>query len=160
MKVLPLKLAYEFGNNHDLRKEINTIQNLPITPVARRGETVGLFAGAGILKKFIEVSWPDGATRSGQTSIRRYVRKANEFRESRGEPPIVVPNPKDVTKHDSYQPSKEIGEPDITQQLLTRILALNPSQFDKLLGEFLKAKGFSEVRATGRAGEWLFRPSG
>lgn len=44
-------------------------------------------------------------------------------------------------------------EPKINERLLEHILRLNPSEFEKLVGEFLKAKGFSNVRVTGRTGD-------
>ena len=49
----------------------------------------------------------------------------------------------------------EIGEfeDDIRIRLLNRILNLDPKEFEILVGEFLKAKGFSNVRLTGQPGD-------
>lgn len=41
-------------------------------------------------------------------------------------------------------------EDNIASALLERIAALSPSGFEKLVGEFLRAKGFSNVEVTGR----------
>jgi restriction system protein len=49
----------------------------------------------------------------------------------------------------------QTGEPQrtIRDQLRTRLQSLNPAQFEYLVGEILKATGFSEVRVTGRSGD-------
>ena len=43
------------------------------------------------------------------------------------------------------------GEAEITKSLLERMIELSPDQFENLVGEFLKSKGFSDVEVTGKS---------
>jgi len=41
----------------------------------------------------------------------------------------------------------------VAEQLRERLSRLSPAQFERVVGEFLNAKGFSNVRITGRTGD-------
>ena len=45
----------------------------------------------------------------------------------------------------------DMAEDDIARSLLERLRQLSPDQFEVLVGEFLKAKGFSDVQITGKS---------
>jgi restriction system protein len=51
------------------------------------------------------------------------------------------------------QAPRQEHEGDIRQRLLDRVLQLSSDQFELLVGEFLKRKGFSNVHVTGRPGD-------
>ena len=67
-----------------------------------------------------------------------------EGKESLGPPDPPGPAPP--------KPNEE-GQQNIKDQLITRLQALEPAQFEHLIAKFLEAKGFSEVRVTGRSGD-------
>jgi len=54
-------------------------------------------------------------------------------------------------KKEGTQRQQEQKKTDISSQLLTRLLELTPTQFEHLVGAFLEANGFREVRVTGRS---------
>jgi len=79
-QVLPLTAAYEFAVEHRLKDEVEKIRNMEIewdlsyTSSLRRGYIVDLFQQKGIFEQFVQGHWPNGATKDGQTLVRRYLR--------------------------------------------------------------------------------------
>ena len=61
------------------------------------------------------------------------------------------PRPPKPPKTGGIPPQKRPMETDISSQLLTHLLNLTPTQFEYLVGAFLEANGFQEVRVTGRS---------
>ena len=54
----------------------------------------------------------------------------------------------------SASPSREVAEEDrFKKSLLDRLISLTPAMFEMLVVEYLKAKGFANVEATGRSGD-------
>ena len=76
----------------------------------------------------------------GQTESTKVHRKPPES-DNDAEASSVVPTP------DTFAVE---GEDNIASALLERIAELSPSGFEKLVGELLRAKGFSNVEVTGR----------
>jgi len=78
-QTLPLRAAYEFAFEHGLKDEVEKIRNMEIewdlsyTSSLRRGYIVDLFQQKGIFEQFVQGHWPNGATKDGQTLVRRYL---------------------------------------------------------------------------------------
>jgi len=63
-----------------------------------------------------------------------------------------VEQPRAVAVH-SLPSERRETENDVRGVLLERVLRLTPPEFEKLVGAFLQAKGFSNVRVTGKSGD-------
>ena len=105
-----------------------------------------------------------GGSRNGWRDVRARGRPLEHFRSRllQGLPTMRQPEGGAAAKHlpkAEPQPpvsssSAEIQEPEsIEVQLLERIVALTPNEFEALLVRFFQANGFSNVRATGRSGD-------
>ena len=81
----------------------------------------------------------------GQTESTKVHRQPPES-DNEAEASSFVPEGSKVTP-DTFAAEREDN---IASALLERIAELSPSGFEKLVGEFLKAKGFSNVEVTGR----------
>jgi hypothetical protein len=84
-KQLSLKLAYRFGIEHGLEKEVTEIRDMEIewdrsiTSSLRRGYILKLFRSKGIFDEFHQKHWPHFSTRQGQTLAKWYLKNADEY---------------------------------------------------------------------------------
>jgi len=93
-KVLPLKEAYRYGNEHGLEREMAIIKDMEIewdlkyTSSLRRGFVVDLFTKKQLFDAFKQQYWAAGNTPWGQRKSEFWLRLKNryeDFREGRGE---------------------------------------------------------------------------
>jgi len=83
--VLPLKLAYAFGKENGIEKEMNDIKEMEInwdssyTSTVRRGYVVSLFQKKNLYDAFVSKHWPFGLTPSGKTYEARYLRLKQQY---------------------------------------------------------------------------------
>ena len=145
---------------------MDAIQSLKITwdrsytTTVKVGEIIQLFEDKGIFEDLVAAYWPDGATKDGKTYAKRCLRVAKEYRQFQGSgqtrsqaEAINIDIPV-VDEEAEVKPLFDSNEgKDIQQQLLQRLQLLTPRQFERVVGEFLKAKGLSEVKVTGGSGD-------
>ena len=80
-KHLPIREAYPFGTEHGLIKEVSEVrEKQSIRSGLRRGLIVELFQTKGILQSFIDTRWPHGSTPEGKRFVRRYLVRAQNYR--------------------------------------------------------------------------------
>ncbi|MFZ1933263.1 MAG: hypothetical protein WAU84_05920 [Thermoguttaceae bacterium] len=78
--VLSLRAAYEFGDAHGLRADVDEIRDMEIewdktyTSSLRRGYIAELFEKHGLLEQFKTQHWPVGNTDEGRAQLRRFKR--------------------------------------------------------------------------------------
>ncbi len=84
-QALPLREAYQFGNEHGLEREVSAIRDMEIewdrsyTSSLRRGCIVQLFKEKGVLETFKETCWKNGSTPDGERLIRRYLKIKQQY---------------------------------------------------------------------------------
>jgi hypothetical protein len=84
-KVLSLRAAYAFGEEHGLNEKINEIRNMvvewdrPQTSSLRRGFIVELFQDHGIFEEFRKKHWSFGSTSAGEGKLRFYRRIRGDY---------------------------------------------------------------------------------
>src|SRR5438874_12181110 len=82
---LSLKIAYVFGTEHGLKREVEEIRNMEIewdksyTSSLRRGYVVDLFEQRGLLDEFKARHWPFGNTADGERKRLRYLRIKHQY---------------------------------------------------------------------------------
>ena len=99
-----------------------------------------------------------------ESAVEGFVKSSQTFLQALGprwQPKISRPQPRQekragvvVTPPPPPQqppPREPEGWTDISAQLLDRLLQLSPAEFENLVGKFLEANGFQEVRVTGRS---------
>ena len=85
VKGLPLNAAYEFGIEHGLKEEIETVRSMKAAwdltndLAVRRAYIVDLFQKKNILAEFIQTHWPFGATTPGQKRIDKYSKRKSDY---------------------------------------------------------------------------------
>ena len=110
--------------------------------VYARGEKLDVFR-----RRFEEgQSNQEGGSRSteGATMALKDVRKSSKSEDALDSRSAQIPMP-DLPSEDSE------ADDGISGKLLDRIMRLNPDQFERLVGQFLSAKGFSDVEVTRRS---------
>ena len=68
------------------------------------------------------------------------------------EPVTEQPTPP-IVEQPITPPAQPPPSPDLRQQLLSRLQSLPPTQFERVVGEFLKAKGITDVQVTQRSSD-------
>jgi hypothetical protein len=84
-KHLSLKLAYRFGIEHGLEKEVSEIRNMEIewdrsvTSSLKRGYILRLFRAKGIFDEFQQKHWQKFSTKQGQALAKWYLKNADDY---------------------------------------------------------------------------------
>lgn len=85
-QALPLQASYEFGIQHNLSDEIESIRTMSIewdrsyTSSVRRGYIVDLLQKKGLFEEFKNTHWPNGNTREGKGLTNRYLRIMEQYK--------------------------------------------------------------------------------
>jgi hypothetical protein len=92
IKDLPMKPAYQFGEQHSLAREVSKIRKMRVRPGwiyrghksshttrVKRGYIVELFEEKEIFDEFKKEHWPFGDTDSGKTNRRRLLHIKAEY---------------------------------------------------------------------------------
>jgi hypothetical protein len=123
-EALPLRLAYGFLETNGLAGDAAEVKKSPerlgsYTSTLRRAKIVALLRSKGLLKTFIETSWPHGLSPDGKKKIDFYDRIHSRYEESKSKGELAVPL-------DTNDDEIEAGTEFLQEQQLRDYLAENP----------------------------------